>query len=74
MVRANQADAAQRLLAETLVEDKEAWPDTANASHLEDAAGKKPRGYGLLGAYARIYLFSFGAIVVALGVFLLRAG
>jgi hypothetical protein len=75
MVRANQAKEARALLAETLVEDEqEAWPDTANASYLEDAAGRKPRGYGLVGAYARIYLWSFGAIVVALGVFfLLRA-
>ena len=74
MVRASQANAAQRLLAETLVEDEQAWPDTANANHLEDVTGRKPRGYGLLGAYARIYLWSFGAIVVALGIFfLLRA-
>lgn len=75
MVRANQAEAARALLTETLVEDEqEAWPDTANARHLEDAAGRKPRGYGLVGAYARIYLWSFGAIVAALGIFfLLRA-
>jgi hypothetical protein len=75
MVRADQTEEARALLAETLVEDEQAWPDTANASHLEDAASRKPRGYGLLGAYARIYLWSFGSIVVAAAIFLfLRAG
>ncbi|HEY0319149.1 MAG TPA: DUF2007 domain-containing protein [Solirubrobacterales bacterium] len=72
MVRAGQSAEARALLAETLIEDEqEAWPETANAKHLEDARGRKPRSYGLLGAYARIYLWSFGIVAVAFGVFLL---
>ncbi len=72
MVNESQAEEARALLAETLVEDEqEAWPKIANAEHLENASGKKPRGYGLMGAYARIYLWSFGAVAVAFGVFLL---
>ena len=69
MVNENQAEEARALLAETLVEDeRETWPKIANAEHLENASGKKPRGYGLMGAYARIYLWSFGAVAVAFGV------
>lgn len=76
MVRADQAEDARALLAETLVEDEqETWPETANARYLEDAGGRKPRGYGLVGAYARIYMWSFVAVAVAFGIFLvLRAG
>lgn len=73
MVRASRAEEARALLAKTLDENEvvEEWPEPANARYLEDVGGKAPRSYGLLGAYARIYLFSFGAIVIALGVFLL---
>jgi len=72
MVHANQAEKARALLAEALVEDEqEAWPEAVNARRLEDAGGRKPRGYGLVGAYARIYLWSFGIVVVAFGIFLL---
>src|SRR5258705_10225486 len=73
LVHAGKAEDARTLLAETLVEDEpEAWPEIANARHLEDAGGrKKPRSYGLIGAYARIYLWSFGVLAVAFGVLLL---
>ncbi len=72
MVHANRAEKARALLAETLVEEgEEVPPEIANARHLEDASGRKPREYGLLGAYARIYLWSLGAIAVAFGIFLL---
>jgi|GEM_PF-1020767 len=77
MVGASRAEEARALLAKTVDENEavEEWPEPANARYLEDAGGKAPRGYGLLGAYARIYLFSFAAIVVAAVIFLLlRAG
>lgn len=76
MVHADRAEAARRLLAETMVEeDQEAEPEIANARYLDEASGRKPRGYGLAGAYARIYLWSLGVLAVAFGVFLLlRAG
>jgi hypothetical protein len=74
MVRASGAEKARALLAETLVEDEEAaWPEIANARHLEGAG--KPRGYGVVGAYARIFFWSFAALAVVFAVFvLLRAG
>jgi hypothetical protein len=72
MAHTGQADEARALLAETLVEgDQEAEAEIANATHLEEASGRKPRGYGLIGAYARIWLLSFGAMGLAFAVFLL---
>jgi hypothetical protein len=70
MVRADQAERARELLA-VLGEPAEDFPEPANAEYLADARGPKPRGYGLLGAYGRIYLWSFGAMLLAFGVFLL---
>jgi hypothetical protein len=72
MVHANRADAARALLAETMVEDEEeAWPEIANARNLDEARRGKPRGYGFASAYARIYLWSFGAMALAFAVFML---
>jgi hypothetical protein len=80
MVHANQAEQARTLLAETLVEDErededEAWRNTANAKYLENAdggrAGGRFRDYGVVGAYARAMLWSFGTMAAAFGVFLL---
>lgn len=71
MVLASRAEEARAVLAETLVEDSEALPEPVNAAYLADARGHRPRGYGLLGAYARIYLVSLAAIAAALAIFLL---
>ena len=70
MVRADQADAARSLLADTSV-GAEQEVETANAGHLADAEGRGARNYGLIGAYARIWFWSLGALAVMLGVFLL---
>jgi hypothetical protein len=75
MVWASEADAARALLADTLVaeeQDELDWAEIANARHLERAEGRRPpRNYGLVGAYGRIYLVSFGVLVAAFVVFLL---
>lgn len=71
MVHADKAGDARRLLSETLVEEREAVSEIANATYLDDAKGRGPRGYGLIGAYARIWLWSLGAVGVAFGIFLL---
>jgi Putative prokaryotic signal transducing protein len=72
MVHADQAQKARALLAQTLVADeKGASTEFANAGGLEALGGRRPRGYGLLGAYARIYLWSSVAIAIAFGAFLL---
>lgn len=61
------------MLAETLVEEEpeEEPEERANARHLDRAAGRGPRNYGLVGAYARIWLWSLAAFGVAFGLFLL---
>jgi Putative prokaryotic signal transducing protein len=72
MVHAEQAESAHALLAETLVENEaEVWPGIANAEDLGNARGREPRNYGLIGAYVRVYLWSFGVFAVAFAVFLL---
>lgn len=37
----------------------------------EEPEGRKPRNYGLIGAYGRIWAWSLGAMMLAFGVFLL---
>lgn len=71
MVHANRAEEARSLLARTVVESEADVPEPVNAEHLADARGRRPRNYGLIGGYARIYLVSFGALALALAVFLL---
>jgi hypothetical protein len=72
MVRAGQAEAARALLAETLVEDEQVdWDDFPDAAHPGEARRRGPRNYGLIGAYARIWLWSLAAMGLAFAVFLL---
>jgi hypothetical protein len=68
-VRPEQAEAARKLLAETMVEDPlaEEIPEPANAAYLDEAAGPGPRHYTVLGAYARGWLVAlvvFGVVLV----------
>lgn len=72
MVYPRQAEEARALLTDVLAENENRALEPVNAGSLEDAAGgHKPRSYGPIGAYARIYLWSFAAIAVAFGVFML---
>jgi hypothetical protein len=72
LVRASQSEEARALLAETLVEaERENWAETANATYLEESTGRKPRNYGLVGAYARIWTWSLGLMLLTFAVFLL---
>jgi hypothetical protein len=71
-VRPEDAEAARRLLSETMVEDplEEEVPEPANAAYLADATGRKPRDYGLLGAYARAWITALAVLALALVVFI----
>jgi hypothetical protein len=75
MVWESDAEAASALLAGALVEEEPEGADLselANSQHLEAAAGgRRPRGYGLAGGYARIWFWSLAAMAAAFGVFLL---
>lgn len=71
MVRAEHADAARRLLAQVTPEEDLALDELANAAYLSEARGRGPRSYGVIGAYARIWLWSFAVLAVTFGVFML---
>lgn len=70
MVHAGRSEEAQALLAEAV--DGEG-PEPVNATYLEEASSgrRKPRSYGLIGAYARIYVVSLVAMAAMFGVYLL---
>jgi hypothetical protein len=72
LVRADQSEQARALLTETLDKaEQESWAETANAAYLEETAGRNPRNYGLVGAYARIWAWSLGLMLLAFAIFLL---
>lgn len=72
LVRADQAEAARAVLAETLVQGE---PDESGvpieADSTGEGPGRKPRDYNLIGAYARAWFWSLIAMGLAFGVFLL---
>ncbi|HEX8690186.1 MAG TPA: DUF2007 domain-containing protein [Solirubrobacterales bacterium] len=76
MVRADQSERARALLAEVLVEREQVdLTEAIDSSYPEEAGRRKPRSYGLIGAYARIWAWSIGAMILAFAVFvLLRTG
>jgi hypothetical protein len=71
MVRAEHADLARRLLAETGMEEDLDVDGLANAGYLDEARGRGPRSYGVIGAYARIWFWSLAALAVTFGIFML---
>jgi hypothetical protein len=71
MVRAEHADLARRLLGETGMEEDLNVGGLANAAYLDEARGRGPRSYGVIGAYARIWFWSFAAFAIAFGIFML---
>jgi Putative prokaryotic signal transducing protein len=75
MVWESQSETARGLLAGALVAEEPDGTDVseiANAQYLEAAAGgRRPRGHGLVGGYARIWFWSFAAMAAAFGIFLL---
>jgi Putative prokaryotic signal transducing protein len=71
MVRADQAENARALLAQTLAEDERGDPQRSDATYPEEGEGRQPRNYGLIGAYARIWAWSLGLVALAFAVFLL---
>jgi hypothetical protein len=67
------AEAARKLLAETMVEDplEEEIPEPANATYLADAQGHKPRNYTVVGAYARAWIVGLTVLALSFVVVLL---
>jgi hypothetical protein len=71
MVRAEHANLARRLLDQVGPEEDSDVGGLANAAHLDEARGRNPRSYGVIGAYARIWLWSFAILAVTFGIFML---
>ena len=72
LVHPDRAAAARAFLAEVMVEEPpEEVPESANATHLADATGRKPRDYALGGAYARALLVALAVFAIALVLFIL---
>jgi hypothetical protein len=66
------AEAARKLLAETMVEEPaEEIPEPANATYLADATGHKPRNYTVFGAYARAWIVGLAVLALVFVVLLL---
>jgi len=59
------------MLTETMVEGDLEVEDPLNAKHFDDTKRRAPRSYGLISAYARIWLWSLAALGVAFGASLL---
>jgi hypothetical protein len=71
MVHPERADRARALIEATMVEE-EGFPEPVNARYLEEAeGGRKPRNYGVIGAYARAYFVAFIAFVLFFAAWLL---
>jgi hypothetical protein len=63
---------ARAVLAESLVPgEPDGWDASADADEVGAASGRKPRSYNLIGAYARIWLWSLIAMGLAFAIFLL---
>jgi putative signal transducing protein len=71
MVHAENADRARTLIEATKAE-QDNYPDPVNADYLEDAAGgRRPRNYGVIGAYARALAVSIGILALVFALWML---
>jgi hypothetical protein len=72
MVDPDRADAARTLLANQVGDPKlEAEHESAAFEYPNEARGRRPRNYSVIGAYARIWAWSLAAMGAAFGIFLL---
>ncbi len=75
MVRPDRAEAARRLLRESLFENEQsAAGEIAEPEYPEASSGRKPRNYGLIGGYARAWAWSIGTMAIVFAVFLVLRG
>jgi hypothetical protein len=71
LVRAGDAEEARALLAASVENERDGGDEIVVAPHPEGPGRRGPRSYNLIGAYARIWMWSFTAMALAFGVFLL---
>jgi len=61
-----------RVLVEATMAEQDQVPEPVNAGYLEDAAGgRRPRNYGLIGAYARAFAVSLGLLALVFALWML---
>jgi len=73
MVRPEHADRARVLIEATKAEEEQTAPETINARYLEEVeAGRGPRNYGVIGAYARAYLVAFAVFALFFVIWMLN--
>lgn len=71
MVHPHRAEKARAILAKAGAVEG-VLPEPVNLEYLEDAqGGRRPRAYGLIGGYVRAYLWSFAAMALLFGGYLL---
>jgi Putative prokaryotic signal transducing protein len=70
MVHAHRAEEARVLLEEARAEDERTVPEPLNARYLDEAQGRGPRNYSLIGAYARALLLAVVVFAIVFGIFM----
>jgi len=72
LVHAERMEEARALLDKALEGgEREVSAENVDEGYLEEPEGRRPRSYGLIGGYARIYAVSLVAMAVMFAVFLL---
>jgi hypothetical protein len=71
LVRTGDAEEARALLAASVENVRGDGGEVVVGSHPEEPGRRGPRSYNLIGAYARIWMWSFAAMALAFGIFLL---
>lgn len=71
MVAASRAEEARALLAQSLAAGETMRASVGGPDFEEAATGRGPRSYGLIGGFARAYLWSFLALALAFAAFML---
>lgn len=72
MVHSHRVEEAREVLVDAMGEAEQEAPEPVNAEYLEEAqGGRRLRSYGLIGAYARMWLVAFGTMALAFGGFML---
>lgn len=72
MVHAERVAEARAVLVDAMGEAEHEVPEPVNAEYLEEAqGGRRLRRYGVVGAYARMFLVAFATMALAFGGFAL---
>lgn len=72
MVHSHRVEEARAVLVDVMGEAEHEAPEPVNAKYLEAGqGGRGPRSYGIVGAYARMWLVAFGTMALAFGGFML---